>query len=191
MTDDPEPRKKPSHVSSNQTVGNFSQFAVHKTTKSVHPPRVWRSFATVPTGPPAPPPGPHSMPAIPCGLYEVDEPGGSTVPIRVRRRADTSKFAPDQWVMEWLLGADGRTWEAFAFVRPDRLEVWKRFVKTDYGMVADRLYKHLAGGECFDGWEFRLAKPCCARCGRELKKDEDKTAGAHAGCLEKWGHDDG
>lgn len=188
MTDDANPDlsprpKKPNHVSSGNTVGNFADFCKHKTFRSPHPPPVWDEFDAAPdTGPTA---GPDFLPALPCGTYEVDEPGGSTVPVRVRRRR-AGRYA-DQYVVEWLLGHDGRTWEPFAAVLPGRLDVWPHFRKTDYGLVAERLYQHVVGGECFDGWEFRLAKPCCARCGRELKKADEVPAGIHATCREKWG----
>jgi hypothetical protein len=129
--------------------------------------------------------GPHPLPAVPCGVYEADEPGGSTVPIRVRRRSDRSRFAPGRWVMEWPLGADGVTREAFAYVNPDGLEVFGRFRKSDYAEVGTRLFAHFRGGECFDGWEFRLVEPRCARCGKKLKPGQD---GLHPECLKEWGH---
>lgn len=142
----------------------------------------WKSFDDVRVAAPA---GPHPLPAIPCGLYEADEPGGSTVPVRVRRRHAGPH--EDRWTVEWLLGSDDRTWEAFAYVGADGLDVWPPFRKTDYALVADRLFRHVRHGECFDGWAFRLARPACARCGRELKKESDRAGGLHGGCRQKWG----
>jgi hypothetical protein len=145
----------------------------------------WPDMAEAQAAGPAPADGPHPMPAIPCGLYEVDEPGGSTVYVRVRRRADRSKFAPGQWVAEWLIGHDDRTWEAFAFLTNKSIDVWKRFRGTDYDTVGTLLFKHFDGGECFDGWAFRLAEARCARCGR-LLSDRDRKAGIGASCAGRW-----
>jgi hypothetical protein len=38
-----------------------------------------------------------------------------------------------------------------------------------------------------DGWEFRMAKPACARCGRHLKDPDEVLVGIHDTCREKWG----
>jgi hypothetical protein len=155
--------------------------------RNVHQPEEWDDFDEVTDSPPATPPGgPHPMPAIPCGLYQVDEPGGSTVPIRVRRRADHSNWAPGKWVMEWLIGHDGRTWETFAFVTNTSLEIYKRFKGTDYDTVGTMLFKHFYDGECFDGWEFRLEIPRCAKCGKKIN-DADRERGLGPGCAKRWG----
>jgi hypothetical protein len=124
------------------------------------------------------------MPAIPCGLYEVDEPGGSTVPVRVHHHRPDHRRHPDQWAMSWLLGHDGRTWEEFAVVTDTALLVEPRFRESDYDTVGTMLFKHMRDGECFDGWAFRLKEARCARCGRLLKPGEN---GISPGCAKEWG----
>lgn len=148
--------------------------------KNVHPPQEWDEFDEL-----AAPVTPRALPAIPCGLYHVDEPGGSTIPIKVRRRSDRSRCAAGKWVMEWLIGHDERTWEEFAFVGQS-LDIYKKFRDTDYDRVGTMLFKHFSDGECFDGWEFRLTEPRCARCGRKLNK-HDQESGIGKACAKEWG----
>ncbi len=175
--------RKPPPVggSSRENYGN-SRINPLNTTKSAHPPPVWDDFE----GGGTPPVGPHSMPAIPCGLYEVDEPGGGTFQIRVRRRADNSNFAPGQWVMEYMLGADEQTWEAFAFLDNKKLSVFGRWKNSIHDKMGGKLFAHFDQGELFERWNFRLIEPRCARCGRMLK-DSDIEAGISPHCAKEWG----
>lgn len=116
------------------------------------------------------------------GTLTIKSPTGEHRTFRVRTVPDDSEWAPGERVLELLTGPDNTAdYTGFAFVKPDRITVWKRL----RGGVYDVYARNLANPAPWEskGAEFYWEHVCCRRCGRPLTTPESLERGIGPVCM--------
>lgn len=100
------------------------------------------------------------------GFYTVVFGDDDYVTIRLRTQDQNASFAPGTQIASYLSGPDNESdYRGFAFVKPDRFHVWKRFKGNSR---LHRALEILLSDSEVAGQEYAMRSSRCRRCNRTL-----------------------